>query len=54
MQTKLINLAKERDIDLEINESKTESVDIGVLNKQEKHYQVTNVKSYLIKAIKNN
>ena len=54
MQNKLINLAKERAIDLEINESKTESVNIGVLNKQEKHYQVTNVKSYLIKAIKNN
>ena len=54
MHNKLINLAKERYIDLEINESKTESVDIGVLNKKEKHYQVTNVKSYLIKAIKNN
>ena len=54
MQNKLINLAKERDIDLEINESKTESVNIGVLNDLEKHYQVTKVKSYLIKAIKNN
>lgn len=54
MQSKLINLAKNSNIDLEINESKTESVDISVLNKQEKHYQVTKVKSYLIKAIKDN
>lgn len=54
MHNKLINLAKKSNIDLEINESKTESVDIGVLNKKEKHYQVTKVKSYLIKAIKDN
>ena len=54
VHNKLINLAKKSNIDLEINESKTESVDIGVLNKKEKHYQVTKVKSYLIKAIKDN
>ena len=51
---KLIELGKKHDIDIEIFKEKNNSTDISTLNDKVKLFQITNVTSYIIKAIKNN
>ena len=51
---KLIELGKKRNIDIEIFKEKNNSTDISTLNNKVKLFQITNVTSYIIKAIKNN
>lgn len=53
MKNKLINLAKDNNLDLEIYEVQTKNTALTILNNQEKSFQVTNVKTYLLKAIQN-
>ena len=51
---KLIEPGKKHDIDIEIFKEKNNSTDISTLNDKVKLFQITNVTSYIIKAIKNN
>ena len=51
---KLIELGKKHNIDIEIFKEKNNSTDISTLNDKVKLFQITNVTSYIIKAIKNN
>ena len=51
---KLIELGKKHNIDIEIFKEKNNSTDISTLNNKVKLFQITNVTSYIIKAIKNN
>ena len=51
---KLIELGKKHNIDIEIFKEKNNSIDISTLNDKIKLFQITNVTSYIIKAIKNN
>lgn len=54
MKNKLIELAKRDNISLEINEQSSKNTEINILNDQEKSFQITNIKTYTLKAIKNN
>ena len=53
MKNKLIKLAKQEGIELEIYETKTKRTDINLLNKEEKLFQIVNTSNYIIKAIIN-
>ena len=53
MKQKIIELGKKAKIDIEIFEKTQEKVDINTMNGKEKLFQITNVTSYRIKAIKN-
>ncbi len=47
-------MVKKHDIDIEIFKEKNNSTNISTLNDKVKLFQITNVTSYIIKAIKNN
>lgn len=51
---KLIDLGKKHNIDIEIYKEKNNSTEISTLNDKIKLFQISNVTSYIIKAIKNN
>ena len=51
---KLIDLGKKNNIDIEIYKEKNNSTEISTLNDKIKLFQISNVTSYIIKAIKNN
>lgn len=53
MKNKLINLGKEKNIDIEIIESYSNTTEISILNEKEKAFNITDHSAYLIKAIKN-
>lgn len=50
----LIELGKKHNIDIEIFKEKNKSTDISTLNDKVKLFQITDVTSYIIKAIKDN